>query len=82
MTSLSQGARSKAGEHLHGTAKDTRDLACKISKQMEQGEWTKCSDSNETMCPDQRVGTNGLHQLEETQGEGPRGRDMTLSHGG
>lgn len=82
MTSLSQGACSKGGEHLRGTAKDTGHLACKISKQMGQGEWTKCSDPNETMCPDQRVGTNGRHQFEETQGEGPKGRDMTLSQGG
>lgn len=62
-------------------AKDTGYLACKISKQIGQGKQTKCSDPNETMCPDQCIGTHSLYQF-EAQGEGPRGGDMILSQAG
>lgn len=58
---------------LRGMAKDTGYLAYKVSKQIGQGKWTKCSDPNETMCPDQCVGTHSVYQFEETQGEGSRG---------
>lgn len=54
-------------------AKDTGYLACKASKQIGQEKQIESSDPNETMCPDQCVGTHSLHQFEKTQGEGPRG---------
>lgn len=62
-----------------GVAKDTGDLACKVSK---QGKQTECFDPNETVHPDQWIGTNGLHQFEETQGEGPKDGDTILSQEG
>lgn len=43
---------------------------------------TKYCDPNEAVFPARQIGTNGLYQIQETQGEAARAEDTILSHGG